>query len=1335
MLMNRCHSITLLLLFIFSSSIAQEYLFNIEHINVEQGLPEREVYTFAIDQKEYIWLSTQGAISRYDGNNFKTYDNTFLKIKESNSSTLAFDERNNLWYSEATSPGDSNFSGVLDTQTDSIYALEDYTNGILNSQNIRGIKTFPQYPGVLFIGTDEGLFYKYHKGVLTVVGKFLGKSSYIDFQIINDSEMWVVTYTHALRIKDEQIILKVPLPTLGFLKIINNIESNSGSSLYLKIDNTNDVFPYWVLEGQTFRPYRSKSLQEESKVIVYIEKEYGIYVKKDSISIYNNEGNLIYKKILPKLNINGVSSIYAVPSHNLLLIGSSNGFLKLTQEKNPFTIYGKNLPFRGVYVDSNQLILAGGEKCSYDLSTQSKQRLALPAPSSSINLNPIRFHKTSSGTLWMGFERPILYEYRSKNDSVLHVFDKAVKLEVPYENPITQNLLVGSNRGLFFFDRPNKDIIPIDLKINPENLIIRHFHQNKQGIWVSTNQGIFLLNAQTEKLIKHYSTNDGLPSNNFNFLHEDANGIFWLAGRGGGLIRWDRTNNNFRQFTKLTGLSDNVIYSVYEDDFNNLWLPSNYGLMRFEKEALISQVYLPEHGLPHEEFNTYADAQGKDGQLYFGGLGGVISFHPKDLLNKQQQEYPLHLSKLSVLTKGKDNYEDRTNEYIKEQSITLRPKDQILEIEVILLEYANSDKRAYAYQIAGYQEQWIYTNESKLSFFNLPYGQHTINIRARGASGKWTNDYLKVPVFVEKPIYLQWWFFLMIAFLVLSLGIAIVRWREQQLQNDKINLENQVAIRTKKIEQDRTIILKQAEELKELDKAKTRFFSNITHEFRTPLTLIIGPIQQMIQMPKKEITADNLVGVLNNSKILLKLINQLLDISKLESGKMKIEVSHGDIMAYTKTLVNSFQALATTKHQRLIFQTSPDQWSTHFDQDKWDKIVYNLVFNAIKFTPEKGTIQLSLFQKKTKEKEWIYLKVRDSGIGIEETKLAQIFNRFYQTDDSTTRVQDGTGIGLALVSELVTLLSGEVSVVSKINKGTTFEVKIPVLPATANVNYIENLITNPPAPHLPILEPSINNHQSSSQNKSLQLLLVEDNKEMLEYVERCIDDKRYNITTAKNGQEGIEKALALIPDLIISDVMMPIKDGFELTKTIRETTATSHIPIILLTAKAALSSKLEGIERGADVYLTKPFSPDELNLRIQKLIEIRQVLQNRYQNSNTALLNSSTEFKKEDAFILQLRKYILQHLDVPNINGDILGEHMKISRMQVHRKIKALTNCTTTEFVQSIRLEAAKKLLLEQQLNVTEVAHQTGFSSANYFSGQFKKKYGFPPSKVLKSGL
>lgn len=525
---------------------------------------------------------------------------------------------------------------------------------------------------------------------------------------------------------------------------------------------------------------------------------------------------------------------------------------------------------------------------------------------------------------------------------------------------------------------------------------------------------------------------------------------------------------------------------------------------------------------------------------------------------------------------------------------------------------------------------------------------------------------------------------------------------------------------------------REAERLQELDEAKSRFFANIAHEFRTPLTLILGPAEQLIDDNEDSLVNEHASIIQLNANKLLTLINQLMDLSKLESGMVKLNAVQDDFIAFSKACVLSFQTLAEEKDIELKIQTEVNELLMPFDHEKMAIVFSNLIFNAIKFTNPFGEINVLLSIPKDVG-FGIEVQITDTGIGIAESQIPYIFDRFYQVDDSYSRKTQGTGIGLALSKELVELHGGKIAVISQENKGACFILQFPILPIVTEGNIRQkpsiNLSENGKQADVKILqkvkEESFATNLGGSQE--FTLLVVEDNPDVRKFIIDIVKPF-YRVLEAENGKIGCDMALEQIPDLIISDVMMPEMDGFELCKNLKDDERTSHIPIIILTAKAGIDSKIEGLGQGADDYLDKPFNARELLARVKNLIKIRKQLQLKYGET----LEASLFAPKEDAFLTKLKGVIEERIDQEEFNVVELGKLLAMSRTQVHRKLKALTGLSTSRFIRQYKLEKAHKLLHNDQYNVSEIAYMLGFNTANYFSTCFHEQYGYPPSEITK---
>ncbi len=520
----------------------------------------------------------------------------------------------------------------------------------------------------------------------------------------------------------------------------------------------------------------------------------------------------------------------------------------------------------------------------------------------------------------------------------------------------------------------------------------------------------------------------------------------------------------------------------------------------------------------------------------------------------------------------------------------------------------------------------------------------------------------------------------------------------------------------------------QALRLQEIDNAKTNFYTNITHEFRTLLTIILGMADQL----KTQVYESGKVGlemIDRNGRQLLRLVNQMLDLHKLESKSMSINMIQGDILTYLKYLVESFHSYAATKNIRVQFLTDLEELQVDYDPEKIQHIVSNLLSNAIKFSPKGGEVSLEISQ----QAKHFHLSVKDSGIGISEDKMDRIFDRFYQVEGSNTRHAEGTGVGLALTRELVHLLKGKITVKSQLGKGSEFIVRLPI---TRQSKFSQEkpsvAVIAPKSTDKPTVDNT--NPQPGSQKK--YLLIIEDNVDVVHYLKSCLKNS-YLLDVAYDGQEGIDKAKATIPDLIISDIMMPLVDGFEVCNSLKNDIRTSHIPILLLTAKVDLNSRLQGIDQGADAYLAKPFIVDELLANLNALWKQRNRLQEHYlqlynTTSNSKMLNPAIKGKKESEFIEKVKEKIHTNLANPNFGVEQLSRYLSISSTQMYRKLKAQTGCSAQELIRSIRLHHAQILLKSSQNSIAEIAYSTGFSEPDYFSKVFKKEFGMRPSAYRK---
>ncbi len=1008
--------------------------------------------------------------------------------------------------------------------------------------------------------------------------------------------------------------------------------------------------------------------------------------------------------------------------------------------------------------------------------------------------------ETSDGAIWLGLTNLRLLRLDRKTGQAKPVilersrWSRTFEDELDYVHDMLEdragNLWVGSERGLFRFRLSNGELNKWDffeipkLRAQHKRSTILAIHEDEAGrLWLLTPfefgrffpetgrfEGYDYLNVvKGERLPDHYpciyqqkngtfwlGTHWGLlrfdpklatytfltsnPLNPEGLSHptvkciypdpDEPERVLWIGTGGGGLNRFDLETGVFSHFNTKNGLPDNVIYGILGDEAGNLWLSTNQGLSRFHPPSGVFKNYTVKNGLQDNEFNSAAYFKSGGGELFFGGINGFNAFRPEAI--KDHYVLPgvvitgFKLANKTVDFKAPDS--PLRKPISETDELVLTWKDKIFSFEFAALDLTAPERNQYAYRLEGFHDDWQYTGtERTATFTNLNPGKYTFRVKATNHDGMWNEEGAGLKITILPPWWRTRWAYLFY-FLVtgsLLLGVRRFEMRRQAMKAEAMRLQ-------------------------ELDSLKTRLYTNITHEFRTPLTVIMGMTEQLAAGSWQSAISDSDRGklkgvfslILRNSENLLRLINQMLDLSKLDSGALKMELVRGDIINYLQYLTESFHSMAQEKKIRLTFYSEIPDLAMDFDEGKVQHIVYNLLSNAIKFTGEGGKVVLHANQAERQGQVFLQLKVQDTGIGIPEGQLTRIFDRFFQADNSSTRKGEGTGIGLALTKELVELMGGSISVESTAGKGTTFTLLLPVkleagAPMASGAFQTTRSLASELVPGLPPANFPGVKAEGLTGEKPL-LLLIEDNADVVTYIVGLLE-KDYEIHTAPNGHAGIEKALELVPDIIISDVMMPEKDGYEVCEMLKNDERTSHIPIILLTAKAEVADRITGLRKGADAYLMKPFNKEELFVRLEKLLELRRALQLRY--AGESFLKSSRFRKTEmepaeptldDVFMQKIRQAIVEKMDDTELGIQDLCQAAHLGHTQVFRKLKALTGLNPTLFIRKMRLQKAALLLKTTERNISEIAYDVGFSDPNYFSRVFHEEFGVPPSAIRK---
>ncbi|MCB0635728.1 MAG: helix-turn-helix domain-containing protein, partial [Lewinella sp.] len=653
-------------------------------------------------------------------------------------------------------------------------------------------------------------------------------------------------------------------------------------------------------------------------------------------------------------------------------------------------------------------------------------------------------------------------------------------------------------------------------------------------------------------------------------------------------------------------------------------------------------------------------------------------------------------------------------------------QDITFSFEFALTNFRQQEKVGYSYRLEGYDQSWSEPSAAnKISFYSLPSGQYQLRIKAMNSRGQWLPNELLIEVVVHPPWWKTWWAYLLYAGLMAGLAYGVFYFLRKRWElHNRLTLEQQ-----------------EAQRLKELDHFKSRLYTNLTHEFRTPLTVILGMTGQMAEATQQaREQAARLIE--RNGQQLLALINQLLDLSKLEDQSFQLNLQQGDIVAYLRYVTESFHTFVNGKNLSLQFHSTIQELVMDFDAEQIQQVMTNLISNAAKFTPSGGDITVQLdretdaARKRQAPAAPLRIQVKDTGIGIAEAHQPHIFDRFYQVANDTTRTGEGTGIGLAHTHELIKLMGGQIFVSSELGKGTVFTITLPV---HRSAPALDEQSLKAAKPMLSVAGPPPDEQATDGANASTedlpQLLIIEDNPDVVFYLKSCLQG-RYQLDVAFNGRIGIEKALANIPDLIISDVMMPEMDGYAVCDLLKNDVRTSHVPIILLTAKADGSSRIHGLRQGADAYLAKPFNQEELLVRLEKLLELRKRLQERYAGYPAGPVTDGHDngqpHRIDDAFVQQIINIVSDNYTEEDFGLPQLCQQVHMSRSQLFRKMKALMNISPSEYIRNYRLQEAKKLLETGEWNVSEVAFMVGYKQLSHFSKNFQDAFGHPPSETRK---
>nr|WP_295926692.1 two-component regulator propeller domain-containing protein [uncultured Dyadobacter sp.] len=1384
--------------------VAERHVAWVKHYGPENGLAHREVNAIFQDRQGFMWFGTRFGLSRFDGKNFTNFTKDRNGLAFDDIQSIAQDADGLLWlmgpYGESRV---SLFNPLTGTTTSFERKFgEKQTGSYLNvPQRLVGSPD-----GTIFF-TDHrrAVLSSYHPKTGLRHVRLPGFKQLTISQATVRNTVWVFADGgNLLEFNAEGRMLR-RYGHAGSLMSNCLGQRNAGTEFcYLTTDLSGGGMRGYRIDESGGRhelpPAQRPILSRQLFPVWYVFDKDGL--TWDGIRLRDASGTVLLDIVDQLTDEAVVSRSFFVDQSGFMWLGTSFGVYQVKIVPNYFrrlfynaTYTGeKTAAIRGIVV-SGDTVYASFEK--FGLYTGNTTGGSVSKILSDLLHGPtIALMDDPPGRIMLGLA------------SQLVAYDRQTGRQKGFQLPNNTTIwalhrfgagqwLVGGRLGLWLVD-PKTGQVETFAGYNQFEELARshvlHIAPDRKGtFWICSGTGLYTVDPVKGVTARYWSGGKGhfyLPADSYEHFYQDEHGIYWLGTSNSGMIRWDRLRHQYRQFRRSEGLSNGNVHAIYPDRRGHLWLSSDHGIMQFDPVRLSTRTYFTQDGITHNESNRIAHFQDRAGKLYFGGLNGITSFDPRDFENeKPPAQMPMRVVSFRQFDNAMGQLLDKTEELAQTQEIIIRPGEQTAVLEFAMLNFADAEKNVYAYQLWGLDSDWTVQSEPSIRLGNLPYGKYQLLVRGQAANGQWSANTLTIDVDVRRPFYLHTWF-LGVAVLLLVAGTwGWLKWRIWNHRQEQARLEAEIRHATARIERDKEVIGRQARSLHELNETKSRFFTNISHEFRTPLTVILGMTSELKRYKPEEVAerSHRVADLIErNGNSLLRLINQILDLSKLESGAMSWQPIRADLVRFARYVAESFDTMAAAKAIQMHFQCDQQTLEADFDKDKMQEILSNLLTNAIKFTTTGGQIYIristvdaapvdtasvdaapmdmapvdtaavdtaavdmasvnmaprdalgsqgyyeAVSPLPAPDGEWITIRIRNTGPGIESDQLPLIFDRFFQVSGHPASETGGTGIGLALVRELVSLMGGGLAVYSAHGEGAEFVVRFR---RTRQAPFGSLLQAGPVVASSDMPDRTV--AADDVDEEKPVLLLVEDNEDVAAYIVSAIG-RDYLVIRADNGQAGIDMALENIPDLILTDIMMPLKDGYELCDRLKNDPATSHIPIVMLTARAGVDDRISGLRRGADAYLTKPFQRDELEVVLSNLLQSRRRLRAYYSQqvmeSPDAGLSAVDESESlENLFLQRLRSALEAQWGKNPVSMEAIYQQVGMSRSSLHRKMIALTGMSVTRYDRSLRLSQARHLLCTSPMTISEVAYAVGFEDPKYFSRLFSEEFNQSPTEFRR---
>jgi signal transduction histidine kinase/ligand-binding sensor domain-containing protein/DNA-binding response OmpR family regulator len=1377
---------------------SEDYIF--AHVDVTSGLSNNHITSIYKDTRGFMWFGTVAGLNRYDGYQFRVFkhdardphsivDNYIEQIFEGPGGLMWVESRKQRFnlYDAGMDRFDPDYRAYLRR-----LGLPDY-----------GLVTIaPSAKGYWFVYRDSGL-YHYSNGGGIMAARGLTATPVVTAREDGNGDCWVI-HEGGLLEKIDGRSQRVVFRSGVLVKEFGDVPVTS-CMLFIDRDNdlwinSNGVFKGTLLYRPATREFRHFGLDVGERrlnsniVLTALQDGKGqIWLATDhgGVDIINKRTWSVryvghVEDDLKSIAENSITTLYRDNSGTVWLGTYKSGISYCHQDNFQFPQYRQvpHVPGTLSYDDVNGFVedatgniwiaANGGGLIYFDRKKNSfRQWLHDPGNPNSICSNIlVNILLDKEGKLWIGtyfggldcFDGKTFTHYRHRDDDPYSLADDRVMcLCEDAEGQLWVGTLAAGmdrldrRRKVFYHYRSE---LPNSIYNDYVSSIIADSHDN---LWVGMGFGIDMIEKSTGR-IYHYSTNEAqLSSDNVTWLFMDSQQRLW-AGTREGLDVLNPDGKTFQSFTTEDGLPDNTIRDILEDGEHRIWVSTPNGLSRITVSSSGGRSGLRVHcrnfreqdGLQGREFNERSGVATHDGYFLFGGPNGFNIFRPEDIAPDKKAP-PIVLTGLDVFDRSV-HVGDTTNGRVilrkaltETRSITLSPKDNVFSIEFASLGYIPNCSNKYAYTLENFNNKWFVTDgkSRKATYTNLDAGEYTFRVRAADEDGQWNDKVATLKIIILPPWWKTPWAYAVYALL---LATSLYLWRRITLRRAKMRFA---------LEHER----RETRRMHEMDLMKIRFFTNMSHELRTPLSLILAPVDKLLSRPSSSSgdPRQQYEMIRRNARRLLHLVNQLLDFRKMEVNELKLHLREGDVMKFVKDISLSFVDLAEKKNIKFEYQEDRKALITQFDHDKLERILFNLLSNAFKFTPENGAVRVAVDTDATLPGTRLHpntpapsenllhpgtpappdtilrIRITDTGIGIEPDKRARIFERFFQNETPDTILNQGSGIGLSITQEFVKMHNGVLTVESEVDKGSCFTVllpfrEVPLTAAPQPLSLPAQASSPAPQPLLPApLSPAADGRAPLLPAGTPTLLIVEDNEDFRFYLK---DNLRahYKIVEASDGKEGWKKLLSAHPDVVVSDISMPHMDGIELCRKMRHDERTRQIPVILLTAMTGERIELQGLETGATDYITKPFNFEVLLSKIRNVVAYKEDVRKTYQRQVQVSPSPVQVDSADDVFLREVLGYIEKEMGNPELSVAGLSTQFHASRTTFYKRLLLLTGKTPVEFVRHIRLQRAAELLEKSQFTVAEVAYTVGFNNPKYFTQYFKAEFGCIPSAYRKAG-